>query len=177
MDKNDVSRRQNMRFSSGISQRRSNVPQALKYQSCSPPLSAYGTGNRMIMMSPTARTLKYLRAEGWLAAAVEKWLPRINRKSDLFGVADVLAVHPRDGLFLLVQATSAGHVADRLQRCRSRAELALWLRAGGRFEVWGWGPRGLKRVAVRPEDLAAVVLTAPRPRRAWKDERQRDLFG
>ena len=41
-------------------------------------------------MSPTA--LSHLRRLGFLAAVVERWLPKVNRRSDLFGVGDA-----RDG--------------------------------------------------------------------------------
>jgi hypothetical protein len=132
-------------------------------------------------MSPTARTLAYLRRQGFVAAIVERWLPRVARKRDLFGIADVFAFHPRDRVFLLVQATSIPHVGDRLARCKGRPELAAWLRAGGAFEVHGWALRdgrwAPKRVQVVPGDLEPVVLQAPRcRRRAERGERQRDLF-
>ncbi len=130
------------------------------------------------MTSPTGRTLGRLRQLGFLAAVVESWVPFANRRRDLFGFADVLAVHPRDRLFLLVQATTAGHVAHRLHKARARPELAAWLRAGGLFEVWGWRPAGRKwavrRVAVRAEDLRAVPVQAPA--RRGRAARQRGLF-
>jgi hypothetical protein len=132
------------------------------------------------MSSPTARTLTHLRRLGYLAAVVERWLPRVERKRDLFGVGDILAVHPRDQQVLLVQATSAPHVADRLRRVQARPETAMLLRAGVGVEVWGWCRRGdrwkLKRVAVRRGDPAPLVLEAPAPRRARRGERQRGLF-
>jgi hypothetical protein len=131
-------------------------------------------------MTPTARTLTYLRRAGYLAAVVEAWIPRIDRRRDLFGFADVLACHPRDGLFLLVQVTTGGHLAHRLKKAKRRPELALWLKAGGRVEVHGWIRRGgrwsVRRVEVCRQDLAGVVLSAPRPRRARRGERQRELF-
>jgi hypothetical protein len=131
-------------------------------------------------MTPTGRTLSYLRRAGYLAAVVEKWIPHINKRRDLFGFADVLAVHPRDRLFLLVQATTADHVAHRLAKAKRRPELAIWLRAGGKFEVHGWVKRDgrweRRQIEVRGEDLADVVLAAPRRRRLGKGERQRDLF-
>jgi hypothetical protein len=131
-------------------------------------------------MTPTARSLAWLRRAGYLAAVVERWIPRAGLRSDLWHFADVLACHPRDRLFLLVQATSADHLAHRLRKARARPELALWLKAGGRFEVWGWFKRAgrwaVKRVAVRAQDLADVVLSAPRRRRPRKGERQRELF-
>jgi hypothetical protein len=109
------------------------------------------------MTSPTSRTLVLLRRRGYLAAVVERWLPRVRRRLDLFGVGDVLAVHPRERVILLVQATSRAHVSDRLKRARARPELAAWLAGGGAFEVWGWakvaGRWAVKVVAVRPADL------------------------
>jgi hypothetical protein len=132
-------------------------------------------------LTPTARTLAHLRRLGFLAARVEVYLPAVRRHRDLFGVADVLAVHPRDRQLLLVQATSAPHVPDRLRRVRARPELPGLLRAGVGVEVWGWARRRgrwhVRRVALRAEDLAGVEV-APLPRRrARKGERQRELFG
>jgi hypothetical protein len=131
-------------------------------------------------MTPTARSLLLLRREGYIAAPVERWLPHVHCRRDLFGFADVLAFHPRDRLFLLVQATTAAHVADRLAKARARPALALWLRAGGAFEVHGWAKRGdrwhVKRVGISPEDLAGVILESPRHWRRKRGERQRELF-
>jgi hypothetical protein len=104
-------------------------------------------------MSPCARSLKLLRSQEFLAAPVERFIVQVQRKIDLFGVGDVLAVHPRDKVFLLVQSTTAAHVADRLARCWQRSELATWLQAGGLFEVHGWAKVRdrweVRRVAVR----------------------------
>jgi hypothetical protein len=130
------------------------------------------------MTTPTRLTLDLLRRSGYVAAVVEKWLPKINRRQDLWGFADILAIDRREGGFLLVQCTSVGHVADRLAKAKGRPELAAWLKAGGRFEVWGWSKRGkrweVKRVGVQAGDLGPVVITAPKRRR--KRDRQRMLF-
>lgn len=130
-------------------------------------------------MTPTARTLDLLRASGYLAETVEKWIPRANVRRDLFHVGDVLAVHAhRRPAFLLVQATTRACVQTRLAKARGRPELAVWLRAGGAFEVWGWFRRGKRwevcQVGVQGRDLEALPLTPVR-RRARKP-RQRDLF-
>src|SRR5262249_11515997 len=73
-----------------------------------------------------ARSLNLLHRQGYLAAPVERFIVQVRRKQDLFRVADVLAVHPQRRLFLQVQSTTAGHVSDRLARCRARPELASW---------------------------------------------------
>ena len=130
-------------------------------------------------MTPTARTLTHLRRLGFIADVCERWLPHVNRRRDLFGLGDVIAFPPRDKLVLIVQATSLAHVGDRLARITQRPELAPLLKAGVAVEVWGWEQRGerwqVKRVAVRPEDLAGVVLESPRQRRQRRGERQGKL--
>jgi hypothetical protein len=131
-------------------------------------------------MTPTARTLAHLRRLGFTAAVVESWLPHAAVRRDLFGFADVLAVHPRDGIIMLVQATSVDHVAHRLTKAKRRPELLAWLKAGGRFTVHGWyereGKWRVREVEVTGADLADVCLEAPRHRRRRKGERQRELF-
>ena len=132
------------------------------------------------MISPTALTLRRLRQEGYLATTVERWIPRIEKKVDLFHLGDVLGIHPSDKMVLMVQSTTAGHMADRLKRCRARPELRDWLRSGCLFEVHGWRKRDgrwvLTRVQVTPNTLEPIVLQAPRPRRARRGERQQFLF-
>jgi hypothetical protein len=85
-------------------------------------------------MTPAARSLARLRREGFVAAVVQKWLPHAGARQDLFGCADLLAVHPRARICLLVQATSLSNLSSRLAKARARPELAAWLRAGGAFE-------------------------------------------
>jgi hypothetical protein len=129
-------------------------------------------------MTPTARTVQLLRKAGFLAEVVERWLPIPGKsvRRDLFHIADVLAVHPSQRVFLLVQCTSLGHVADRLSKAKGRPELVTWLAAGGQFEVWGCGKRGVKRVAVTGADLAEATIVAPPRRSGGKGRRQGLLF-
>lgn len=83
-------------------------------------------------MTPTALTLRHLRDSGYLAAVVEQWIPKIERRRDLFGIGDVLGIHShRRPAFLLVQCTSIDHVGDRLTKAKSRPALRTWLNAGG----------------------------------------------
>jgi hypothetical protein len=114
-------------------------------------------------MTPTARTLAYLRAAGFQCAVVERWLPHANVRSDLWHFADVIACHPAEKVILLVQTTTAGHLAHRLAKAKSRPELQDWLAAGGRFVLHGWR-WAVKVIKVRGEDLEVVTLAAP-PRR------------
>src|SRR5437016_410518 len=96
------------------------------------------TARVRIRLTTVGRSLVLLRRLGFLADVVERWLPKIERRRDLFGFGDVLAVHPRDKLFLIVQATSLSNVGARLTKAKSKATLKVWLHSGGQFEVWGW---------------------------------------
>jgi hypothetical protein len=109
---------------------------------------------------------------------VEKWLPHVNLRSDLWHFADVIAAHPTRREILLVQVTTLGHVSDRLEKAKRQPELAGWLRAGGAFAVHGWYCRGgewsCKIVEVHAGDLADVVVQAPR--RRGRKAVQPDMF-
>jgi hypothetical protein len=132
------------------------------------------------MASPTARSLARLRRLGYLADPVERWVANVGPEArgirrDLWHFGDVLAVHPGRREFLIVQATSLPNVGARVAKAKGRPELALWLAAGGRFDVHGWTKRrGLwaaKVVEVRADDLADVVLEVPprkRRRSPWQ---------
>lgn len=130
------------------------------------------------MPSPTARTLKLLRTSGYLAAVVETWIPKVNRRRDLFGIVDVLAVHPhREPKVLLLQCTSIGNLSSRVQKVASSPALGLLLAAGLVVECWGWSANGqVKRVRLRAKDLQPEVVRAPRRRRRQTHE-QGNLFG
>jgi hypothetical protein len=132
------------------------------------------------LTSPTARTLTRLRRLGFTADVVERFIAPANIKRDVFGIGDVLAVHPRDKVFLLVQATTAGHVAHRAAKVKARPELRDWLATGGKFQVWGWRKIS-KRWRVRVvelcgQDCRPVTVEAPR-RRLPQRHSQGDLFG
>ena len=126
-------------------------------------------------MTPTARSLALLRRSGYLAAVVEKWLPKINRRRDLFGCFDVLAIHPVRREVALVQTTTVGNLSSRLAKVKAAADLPAILAAGVKVQVHGWKGNRIKIVEVRAEDLAAVVVCSP-PRRGRRFH-QGNLFG
>lgn len=91
--------------------------------------------------SPTQRSLAELRKRGWLAQVVEKWIPQVKRRIDLFGIGDILAL---DGLpgSLMIQASSASGHSARVKKALAEPKLLQWLQAGNRFAVWTWGKKG-----------------------------------
>ena len=87
-------------------------------------------------MTPTARTLRALKADGWTAEVVERWNPHARVRHDLFNVADILAVRGRETL--AVQVTAGSCVSARVAKLRASTALPLLHCAGWRVEVHGW---------------------------------------
>ncbi len=92
------------------------------------------------MASPTSRTLAYLRDNGWTADVVEKWLPFVKIRKDLFGCIDILAINGQS--IMGVQATSTPNVNARIKKAQAEPRMALWKQSGGLFAVAGWAKRG-----------------------------------
>ena len=103
-------------------------------------------------MSPTARTLAKLRKEGWLAWVVEKWIPQTQRRSDLFGFIDVLAI--RGDETLGVQSTSRSNVSSRVNKIADHENVARVREAGWIIHVHGWGKMANGRWECRTVDVS-----------------------
>lgn len=97
-------------------------------------------------MTPTERTLKYLKDAGYTVAITERWNPFAKIRQDLFGFVDVLAVK-RDTT-LAVQCTSASHVAARVSKIAALEAASKVREAGWTIQVWGWtkGKKGPPRI-------------------------------
>ena len=107
------------------------------------------------MTSPTQRSLKFLRDQGYLVAVVEHWNHFARIRQDLFGIGDLLAVHPDDKP-LLVQVTSTD-VASRLRKVRAAPATPILLAAGWRIEVHGWRKlKGFRALQIRIEHVEEV---------------------
>lgn len=102
--------------------------------------------------SPTQKTLKHLRQQGYTCAIVEKWNAHTQVRQDLFGFVDVLAVGP--GGTLAVQTTTNSNFSSRMTKIlgrkapddakglekalRLREKLIACLQAGWVVQVHGW---------------------------------------
>lgn len=88
-------------------------------------------------MSPTQRTLAWLREQGYHAQVVERFNSHAGVRVDLFGIIDIIAVTPHDTIG--VQATSLG-VTDRLKKIQTSEGARHWLSAGRHRRLWivGW---------------------------------------
>ena len=88
-------------------------------------------------MSPTQRSLKHLRDQGYRVAIVEHWNAHARIRQDLFGFIDLLAI--RGSETLAVQTTSRGNVSARVQKIADSEAVIDVRRAGWRIVVHGWG--------------------------------------
>jgi hypothetical protein len=92
-----------------------------------------------VSVSPTQLTLRKLRADGWFAETVERWVPGANIRRDLFNVLDIVAL--KDGTTLGVQCTSTSNVSARVHKIADSDALP-WLRdAGWQLAVVGWAKK------------------------------------
>jgi len=95
------------------------------------------------MSSPTQRSLKMLRDDGWFCAITEHWNQYSRTRNDLFGFIDLLAI--RGNETLAVQTTSGDNVSARIEKIRGIQAARLWLESPGRkIHVHGWRKVGAK---------------------------------
>jgi hypothetical protein len=92
-------------------------------------------------MSPTQRTLEWLRDNGYEAYVVEQTIRGrgIVFKRDLAGIGDILA-WKSSGHVVMIQATSTSNVQARVAKAEKVDALKSWLsRSNSRiFAVVGW---------------------------------------
>ena len=102
-------------------------------------------------MTPTQRSLEYLREQGYLCEVVEKWNSFTKTRKDLWGWCDILAI--REGEILAVQVTAAG-VSSRIKKIMESDTLPIVRKAGIRVEVHGWRKNVKGRYVMRIEDMS-----------------------
>jgi hypothetical protein len=108
-------------------------------------------------MSPTQRSLKYLRALGFDVAVTERWNPYAKIRQDLFGWMDLLAYHPGDKTTRGIQVTSASNMAARVTKLRASKYATRWHQAGNVVVVHGWAKRARKGKRVKYELLSRII--------------------
>lgn len=92
------------------------------------------------MSSPTQRSLKFLRDNGYLAEVVERWIPGANIRKDLWGWCDILALSP-DRNILAVQTTTKKNMSARIQKISDSETVSAVREAGIAINVHGWEKR------------------------------------
>ena len=86
-------------------------------------------------MTPTARTLRYLRERGHVAEVVERWNHHARIRQDLFGFIDVLSVC--DGRVFGWQACGGSDVSARVAKVEASPLLPA-VAAAMAVAVIGW---------------------------------------
>src|SRR6267378_421208 len=113
-------------------------------------------------MSPTARSLEWLRERGWSARVVERRNPFTHKLSDVFG-ADIVAIHRAQKVTLWVQATSGANHNARVKKCMENPEVADVLAVDHQFEIWSWAKKGgswrIRREALTLAKISKKVLS------------------
>jgi len=100
--------------------------------------------------SPAARSLKHLRAQGYLCEVVEKRLPRVFITRDLFGFIDILGVKGED--IVGVQSTSSANMAARVTKIVEHENWPAVCKAI-RVVVHGWRKNAAGRWVLREVEL------------------------
>jgi carbonic anhydrase len=101
--------------------------------------------------SPTQRSLKHLRDQGYTVAIVEHWNGFVNKRFDLFGFIDLLAL--RGDETLAVQTTSYSNVSARVKKITNHENVAAVRDAGWSIHIHGWHKVG-RFWQVREVDLS-----------------------
>jgi hypothetical protein len=107
-------------------------------------------------MSPTARTLKWLRDNYITAQVVEKIVPHSYIKQDLFGCIDIIALTP-DRRILGIQTTTGDNHAARVTKAQNEPRCVEWLRCHGKYEVWSWRKSQRSKRWVRRRAKAYII--------------------
>ena len=119
------------------------------------------------MSSPTQRSLAYLRKLGYTAQVVEKFNPFSHTRLDLFGCIDIVAIKHDEKGVVGVQATSMGNVKARIHKILLVPEMSIWLSAGNRLAVHGFGKLGARgkrktwQIKVVPITLEMLQVAPP----------------
>lgn len=79
--------------------------------------------------SPTQRTLKYWRDQGYTCAIVERWNPHARIRQDLYGFIDVLAIKGEDIVGIQACSGAGGDSAARVRKITEHANYPLVCRA------------------------------------------------
>ena len=118
--------------------------------------------------SPTQRCLAELRKRGWSAGVVERWIPRVKKRIDLFGAIDLVAIVPSSGDWgaeydpggiLGIQACRDGDHATHRDKIIAEPRARQWVAAGGRQT---WKCSG-SVVQLRHRWLAERIVQHPHP--------------
>jgi len=89
------------------------------------------------MSSPTSRTLKRLREQGYTADVVERWIPRARVRKDFLGILDIISVGR--GKICGIQTTDGSNMSKRVKKLMGHENSRVWLSVPNTvLQAWGW---------------------------------------
>lgn len=103
------------------------------------------------MTSPTQRSLKYLREQGYTAEVTEKWNQWAKIRQDLFGIIDLVAI--KEGVTLGVQTTSYSNMSARRTKILESENYKKLKQANWEIQVHGWKKKKNGRYELKQYEL------------------------
>ena len=104
---------------------------------------------------PLQRTKSWLENKGWHCWIVEHWNQFAHIRQDMYGFADLVAIrHDSKGVWAVNACADNGEIMGHIEKylvgwnhpkkgfIGPNEHLPVWLSAGNRFSVFGWGKRG-----------------------------------
>lgn len=89
-------------------------------------------------MTPTSRTLKLLREQGYSdVQVVERWNHFAKIRQDLFKFIDIVGLSPENTIDA-IQATDYTNISHRRTKILALPSFLNWKRCGGRVLLIGW---------------------------------------
>lgn len=88
------------------------------------------------MTSPTQRSLKLLKSEGYTAQVTEHWNGFAKVRQDLFNFIDIIGIKSNE--ILGIQTTSYSNISARRNKILANEAAKVWLEAGGTIQIHGW---------------------------------------
>lgn len=101
--------------------------------------------------TPTTRSLKHMREQGYICEKTEHWNHFANRRQDLFDVIDILCVKPNE--MVGVQTTSYAAMSARKKKIKESEKAAAWLLSGAKILLHGWRKNKNNRWEVKELDI------------------------
>jgi hypothetical protein len=86
--------------------------------------------------SPTQRSLKLMRDQGYLCEITERWNPFAKIRQDLYGFVDILCI--KEGKTVAVQTTSYSNVSARIKKIQGLETYPIVKSAGWEIVIHGW---------------------------------------
>lgn len=86
--------------------------------------------------SPTQRSLKMMRDQGYLCEVTERWNQWAKIRQDLFNFVDILCI--KDGKTVAVQTTSYSNMSARIKKIKELDTYPIVRSAGWEIVVHGW---------------------------------------